>query len=152
MIAFLNAGPTAQPMSATMDDIFIDQVTTGSSAPVPHLSASWDVHDLWANRMPDSVASAILNGTFNNTSGANTDMLNGTAVPVSYFYNSTHSSYEEGLGANNTALLGKKVGVLSPGGGVSASVAAHGVAAYRLRSQTMIPSASKMRRRKRDEL
>lgn len=152
VIAFLNAGPTTQPMSATMNDIFVDQVTTGSSAPVPHLSVSWDVHDLWANRMPDNIASAILNGTFNNTSGANTDMLNGTAVPVSYFYNSTHSSYEEGLGANNTALLGKKVGVLNPGGEVSASVAGHGVEAYRLRSQTMIPSASKMRRRKRDEL
>ena len=154
MIAFLNAGPTTQSMSATMNDIFVDQVTTGSSAPVPYLSVSWDVHDLWANRMPDSTASAILNGTFNNTniSGANTDMLNGTAVPVSYFYNSTHSSYAEGLAANNSALLGKKVGVLSPGGEVSASVVGHGVAAYRLRSQTMIPSASKMRRRKRDEL
>ena len=144
VVAFVNAGSSPTAMSATMNDIFIDQITTGSSAPVKQTMQMWDVHDLWANRMPDLAAQAIINGTIMAMSG-NETIFNSTMSSSSMMYNSSAMSYADGLAANKTALLGKKVGALSPMGTLSAEVAGHGVAAYRLRSQGMMM-------RKRDEL
>ena len=140
VVAFVNAGPSPTAMSATMNEIFIDKITTGSSAPVMQTMQMWDVYDLWANRMTDLAAQAIINGTM-MMSGNHT--MNATMSTMTY--NSTAMSYADGLAANNTALLGAKVGVLSPMGTLSAEVASHGVAAFRLRSQGMMM-------RKRDEL
>ena len=139
--AFVNAGSSEMGMSASMNDIFIDKVTTGSSKPVTLLGQNWDVYDLWGNRLGEETAKAIIAG--NGTMGMG---VNGTAIsddPTRY--NATETSYEEGLKMNSTALLGKKVGVLNAGGTLEAMVPSHGVKAYRLRSQG--PA-----KRKRDEL
>ena len=139
--AFVNAGSSPTAMSATMEDIFIDQVTTGSSKPVKMITQTWDVYDLWANRMSDTIAQSIING--NVTRNINGTTLNSGNAPINY--NSTAVTYKEGLAVNNTALLGAKIGVLTSAGTLNAEVASHGVAVFRLRSQGTA-------KRKRDEL
>ena len=135
VVAFLNTGPLTANMSATMDDVFVDKITTGSNAPVPQLTQTWDVYDLWANRMSDEAAQAIIsaNSTLSDT--------NSTTA-----YNSTQTSYGNGVTANSTALLGAKTTTFAPKGTLSATVPSHGIVVYRLRSQG---SGGK---RKRDEL
>ena len=145
VVAFVNSGSAATTMTATLDDIFVDLTTTGNNAPVPQLKQTWDVHDLWANRMSDVTAQAIISG--NMTMATNvTSMANPTSSLPVQTYNSTALSYADGLKANNTALMGVKVGTLAPMGTLSASVPSHGTAVYRLRSQGMNS------KRKRDEL
>ena len=132
-------------MSASMQNIFIDLVTTGSNAPVPQLMQTWDVYDLWANRMSDGSANAIIIG--NATLPTNvTSMANSTSAMPFQTYNATVMSYADGVAANDTALLGVKITTIGPMGTVSAVVPRHGVAVYRLRSQ----GGAGMR--KRDEL
>ena len=138
---FVNAGSSPVAMSATMEDIFVDQVTTGSSKPVKMTTQTWDVYDLWANRMSETIAQAIIDG--NVTKSDNGTTLISTMGRINY--NTTTASYEEGLAANDTALLGAKVGVLSPVGTLNSEVAGHGVAVFRLRSQGTT-------KQKRDEL
>ena len=43
-------------MNATLKDIFID----GASQ---YYNQAWDVYDLWANRMINATAQALMNGT-----------------------------------------------------------------------------------------
>jgi len=145
VVAFLNAGPAATTMTATMNDIFIDLVTTGSSKPVAQLMETWDVYDLWANRMSNTTAQAIIMG--NMTMPTNmTSMANSTSTLPLQTYNATAMSYADGVKANDTALLGVKTTTIAPMGILSATVPSHGVAVYRLRSQ----GGAMMR--KRDEL
>lgn len=145
VVAFVNAGPAATTMTATMNDIFVDLVTTGSNKPVPQLMETWDVYDLWANRMSDASAQAIIMG--NMTLPTNmTSMSNSTSTLPIQTYNATATSYADGVQANDTALLGVKTATVAPMGLLSATVPSHGVAVYRLRSQ----GGAAMR--KRDEL
>ncbi len=150
VVAFVNGGPKATTMKATMNDVFIDLVTTGSNAPVPQLQQTYDVYDLWANRMSTTTAQAIIAGNFtmqtNNTNTTSEASANST-LPMQT-YNATELSYKEGLNANNTALFGVKVTTMAPMGTLSALVARHGVAVYRLRSQ----GGGGGGMRKRDEL
>ena len=132
--AFVNSGPATATMSATMNDIFIDHVTTGSNAPVPQLMQTWDVYDLWANRMSDASAQAIIAGNMTLATNA-TDSSNATSTLPVQTYNATATSYADGLAANDTALLGVKVSTLVPMGTLMAQVPSHGVVVYRLRSQ-----------------
>jgi len=144
-VAFVNGGPAPAAMTATMNDVFIDLVTTGNNAPVPQLIETWDVYDLWANRMSDASAQAIISG--NMTMATNgSEMANSTSTAPVQTYNSTAVSYADGLKANSTALMGVKVNTLAPMGMLSASVPRHGTVVYRLRSQGMGGM------RKRDEL
>lgn len=136
VIALINAGNSSRMMNATLQDIFLDQSTAGTSVPAPQLSESWDVYDLWANRMSDGEAASVLNGT------ASTITANSTSLTR---YNATALSYADGLAANNTALFGSKVGTIPPQGTWSAEIPRHSVGLYRLRQ-----SSSSMR--KRDEL
>lgn len=149
VVAFVNGGPTTTTMTATMNDVFIDLVTTGSNAPVPQLQQKFDVYDLWANRMSNATAQAIINGNVtmetNSTNPVSEAGANST-LPMQT-YNATQISYADGLNANNTALFGVKVKTMVPMGTLSATVPRHGVAVYRLRSQG---GGSGMR--KRDEL
>lgn len=133
VIALLNAGNTTRTMNATMNDIFFDQRTAGAYKAPPELSQTWDVYDLWANRMTDEEAQSIISG-------------NGTTSNSTTRYNATVTSYAEGLKNNATQLYGSRVGSLAPSGTFSAEIARHSVGVYRLRSQG---SASA---RKRDEL
>ena len=147
--AFVNGGSTAATLTATMDDIFVDLLTTGSNAPVPQLQQTYDVYDLWANRMSNATAQAIISGNFTMQTNSNNTASEATAnstLPMQT-YNATELSYADGLSANNTALFGVKVKTLAPMGTLSARVPSHGVVVYRLRSQG---GGSGMR--KRDEL
>lgn len=145
--AFVNGASSPATLSASMSDIFIDLITTGSNAPVPQLSQTWDVYDLWANRMSNATAQAIILGNLTLPTNA-TNYSNSTSFIPVQTYNATATSYADGLAANETALFGVKVAELAPGGMVQAEVAAHGVVVYRLRSQ----GGGSGMRRKRDEL
>lgn len=82
-------------MNATAADIFTDEGGSKSA----EARSNWDVYDLWANRMPDSVANQVLRS-------------NGTASVASaqhYLYNATAMSYADGIAANHALLMGKKV-------------------------------------------
>ncbi|KAF2501899.1 alpha-galactosidase [Lophium mytilinum] len=138
VIALLNAANTSMMMNATMNDIFLDPRTAGAYQAPPQLSKTWDVYDLWANRMSVAEAGSIINGTAMNV----TVNTNSTLTR----YNATATSYAQGLLNNDTALLGSKVGSIGPGGTWSAMIPRHSVGLYRLRQRE-----SKMVRRK-DEL
>ena len=132
--AFVNGASSPTTLSASMSDIFIDLLTTGSNAPVPQISQTWDVYDLWANRMSNATAQAIIMGNYTLPTNASSMSNSTTTMPVQT-YNATAMSYKDGLAANETALFGVKMAELVPGGMVQAMVPAHGVVVYRLRSQ-----------------
>jgi len=131
VVILLNAGNVDRPMNATLADIFVDN----GGALAPQAALSYDVYDLWANRMPNATANAIIDA--NSTMAA----MNVT----NYYYNATQTSYADGIMANNTLLMGTKCGSVQSLGTLSATVPRHGVMAYRLRPQTGAM-------RKRDEL
>ena len=137
VVAFVNGGPKGTTLTATMNDVFVDLITTGSNAPVPQLKQTYDVYDLWANRMSTATAQAIISGNFTmQTSSTNvtSEASANSTLPVQT-YNATQLSYKEGLNANDTALFGVKVKTMAPLGTLSATVPSHGVSVYRLRSQ-----------------
>ena len=129
LVVLLNAGNTVRDMNATAADIFVDS----GGAHSDEAQASWTIHDLWANRMPNEVAQTLISGNSSISSNV-----------TSYLYNATKTSFADGLAANNTLLLGQPVGTLSAGGTIETQVPRHGVAMMRLRM-----NASP---RKRDEL
>jgi alpha-galactosidase len=131
-VALLNAGNSTREMNTTADEIFYDAGEEGTSE---ESTVEWTIHDLWANRMPEEVAQALIDG--NSTQAASLNV-------TSYYYNATETSYEDGLAANNSLLLGVPVGTLSAKGTIVAEVPRHGIMAYRLRRAGGL--------RKRDEL
>lgn len=137
-IALLNAGNISMMMNASLNDIFLDPRTAGAYQAPPQLSETWDVYDLWANRMGNNEAASIINGTAMN-------LINNDNSTVTR-YNATATSYAEGLMNNDTALFGAKVGSVQPMGTWTAMVERHSVGLYRLRQ------ASSGSLRKRDEL
>jgi alpha-galactosidase len=128
VVIFLNAADEDLEMSATLADMFVYEGPEGS-APQVKGKHTFAVHDLWATRMKDSVANAILGG-------------NGKAVTG--WYNATEASYQAGLVAGDERLFGKKVGEIGGDGRVQelrAVVPRHGVKAYRLRGgESSVPS------------
>lgn len=131
-VVLLNAATDEMHMNATAGDIFVDEGGKISAA----AKSAWDVYDLWANRMPDSVANQILQS--NGTAGF--------SAAQNYYYNATAQSYADGIAANDTLLMGTKVGTLEALGTLKAMVPAHGVMAYRLRPSNATAVS------KRDEL
>ena len=129
-VALVNAGNKTRSMNATLADIFID----GGGALAPEAQMGYDVYDLWANRMSNETANAILNGTAPTVSKDSTTRWNATAT-----------SYADGIRANATALMGKRVGSIEPLGTLTASESRHGTGLFRLR-------ANGKKLRKRDEL
>jgi len=138
VIALLNAANSSITMNATMNDIFFDERTAGAYREPAELRTTWDVYDLWANRMSEEEAASILSGNA-TMSGS----MNGTSATR---YNATAASYEDGIAKNNTALMGVRVGTIEPSGTFSAEIARHSVGVYRLRAQSTGGT------RKRDEL
>jgi len=130
IVLLLNTASEDMYMNATLAEIFTD---AGGARSVQAKQA-WEMYDLWANRMPDSTAKAILSP--NSTSMAN---LSATA----YLFNATATSYAQGLAAGSPALLGKHVGTVKAKGTISVVVPSHGVVAYRLRSRG---TSSRMKR------
>lgn len=95
VVVLLNAAPEDMHMTATAADIFIDEGGSKST----EAKSAWDIYDLWANRMPDSVANQVLSK--NSTVGVNS--------LDKYWYNATAMSYADGIAANHTLLMGTKV-------------------------------------------
>ncbi|KAL1644171.1 hypothetical protein SLS58_004451 [Diplodia intermedia] len=122
-VALINTGNSSRSMNATIRDVFLDEATAGAYLAPEQLSTTWDVYDLWANRMSDEEAAAILAG--------NATTIEDDSVTR---YNATKMSYEEGLKANHTALFGKKVGQLLPGGSFETEVDRHSIGLFRLRA------------------
>lgn len=127
VIALLNAANSTMTLNATMDDIFLDERTAGTYKQPKEVRTTWDIYDLWANRLSESEASAILkgNGTMVGTNSTSVTRFNATAM-----------SYAEGIKMRHPALMGKKVGTIKPSGTFSAEIARHSVGVYRLRAQT----------------
>ncbi|KAI4089817.1 MAG: hypothetical protein LQ339_008470 [Xanthoria mediterranea] len=141
-IALLNAGAKELQLNATLEEIFIDKATTAGGAtrgPLPS-SKGWDIYDLWANRMDDTMASSILQGNATMT-GSMMNTTNSTML-----YNATETPYADGVKQNNTALLGVKTSSVDAMGTIQATVPRHGIAMYRLRAQAGASMS------KRDEL
>ncbi|KAE9993964.1 hypothetical protein EG327_002298 [Venturia inaequalis] len=136
VIALLNGGNSTRTMNATLTDIFLDEATAGTYVPAAELEESWDVYDLWANRMSNTEAAALINGT--------APIITSTANSTTR-YNATALSWVEGLNQTHAALFGVKVGSIAPRGTWTAEVARHGVGLFRLRK---VGGA----KRKRDEL
>lgn len=136
-VALLNAGNTSMTMNATLADIFLDQATAGAYQAPAQLSETWDVYDLWAQRLSNAEAGTIINST---ATGGVTVMSNSTTR-----FNASAMSYQQGIDMNHPALFGTKVGQVGPMGTWTARVDRHSVGLYRIRQ-----AAGTMR--KRDEL
>jgi alpha-galactosidase len=136
VIALINGGNTTRMMNATSNDIFLDQSTAGTFIPAAELSETWDVYDLWANRLSVTEAGSLINGTAPTITGTSNSTTR---------YNATAMSYEKGLENNVTALFGTKIGTLAPHGTWTAQIPRHSTGLYRLRK-----AGSAIR--KRDEL
>jgi len=124
IVALLNAANTTMPMNVTMDQVFFDERTAGAYRAPPELAQTWDVYDLWANRMGEAEAAAILNGTVAEMQANSTTRCN-----------ATRTSYADGVESGHAALMGTRVGMLEPSGAFSAEIARHSVGVYRLRSR-----------------
>lgn len=132
VVIFLNAADEEMQMTADSEDIF-----TLPSA--PQVSQRWEVYDLWADRMRDSVADQILKVSANQSplfKGAN-------------WFNASETSYREALENRDPRLLGTKVDTLKPKGSLTATVSRHGVKVFRLHSKM---GANKRYRMFKDEL
>jgi len=120
VMILLNAGSKDREMNATLVDIFWENGVSGLASQV---SQSWDVYDLWANRLDNTTAQAAIDGTkpppYNLTSM-------GGAQKV----------YSQPPPSNSKELMGTKVGTVKPRGTLKANVKAHGVAMLRLRAQS----------------
>lgn len=138
VVLFINGNNKPTVMNATLADIFIDSGPSGTAAQV---EISWEVRDLWANRMSNAEAQEIISissATRNATTG-----YNATTAGAGR-YNATKRSYAEGLAQNDPIILGNITTTVKPSGTVVATVDPHGAAMFRLRA---VPTAVK-----RDEL
>ncbi|KAH8695022.1 alpha-galactosidase/alpha-n-acetylgalactosaminidase [Talaromyces proteolyticus] len=123
VVVLLNGGTQAREMNATLEDIFWESGVAGTASQVQQ---AWDVYDVWANRMDNETANAIINGT---------------AVPAGSRFNATARGgaprvYSQPPVVGDRWLMGSKVASVQPRGTVTARVAAHGVALLRLRAQS----------------
>jgi alpha-galactosidase len=119
LVLFLNAGSKDREMNASLTEIFWEDAPGGTAGQVKQ---GWDIYDLWANRISNKTASAIINGTASNP-------LNMTEL------GGARKVYAQVPPSNSTALMGTKVGSVKPSGTVLAKVRSHGVAMLRLRAQ-----------------
>lgn len=112
VVILFNNGGSATTASATLSDIF-------DSPNVP--SSQFEIRDLWAFRLSDTQAQAIMN--------------DGAAAHASWLYNATAQSYATGLTQGNSILLGGVVGTVSgASGAISQSIPATGCRVFRLRA------------------
>jgi len=139
VVLLINGANESMVLNATLADIFID---SGPSGTAPEVKLSWEVRDLWANRMSEAEAQAIIDAS--SATGNATNGYNATTVG-SGRYNATKTSYAQGLKNNDTLLLGNVTTTVAPSGTITATVDSHGAALFRLRA---LPTGMS----KRDEL
>lgn len=130
VVLLVNGASTSRVMTATLADIFVDSGPSGTAAQV---KMSWEVRDLWVNRMSVAEADQLIaaaNGTYNGTVPGNR-------------YNATKVSYAEGLASGDERLLGNVTTTVQPSGTITATVDAHGARIFRLRA---LPTAAVVKR------
>ncbi|KAI9849061.1 MAG: hypothetical protein M1838_000291 [Thelocarpon superellum] len=140
LVVLLNAATRDLVMKATLEDIFWDQ---GPSGTAPEVQQSWEVYDLWASRMDSDTADSILQAKNHTTGGSGTKPM--LVRPTATLYNATATPYAVGLAQRDPRVLGNLTTMVAPMGTLTAEVAQHSVAMFRLRAQ---PNG----KRKRDEL
>lgn len=128
VVVLINGNNATTVMNATLADIFVDN---GPSGTAEQVKMSWEVRDLWANRMKELEAQAIINAS--SASGNATTGFNATKIGAGR-YNATKTSYVEGLANNDPLLLGKVSTTVKPSGTIIATVDPHGAAMFRLRA------------------
>lgn len=134
-VLMLNAGNKPREMNASLVDIFWSGGPGGTAGQVKQ---TWDIYDLWANRMDDGTAAKLI-AAANGTSGEDP-----TTIGTQYRYNATAvGGYASGLTQGLPVLLGKKIGTVQPYGTFNASVARHGVRFFRLRQSTTAGAAAR---------
>ena len=123
---FFNAGSKDRSMNASLAEIFWGDAPRGTA---PQVKQSWDIYDLWANRMSNTSAFAIINRTASNSTINGLGSVNITAL------GGAKEVFAPVPPSNSTALMGSKIGVVEAQGTLTAQVKAHGVAMLRLRAQ-----------------
>jgi alpha-galactosidase len=109
-------------MSASLEEIFYYEGPEGSA---PQVKQTWDVYDLWAGRMDIETAQKILDAD---------DDSHEQLLKEAHWYNSSAMSYQEGLKAGDSRLLGKKCSSIAAGGTLSVLVKRHSAEVFRLRN------------------
>ncbi|CRG86171.1 Alpha-galactosidase [Talaromyces islandicus] len=122
VVVLLNGGSKTREMNATLEDIFWQSGVEGTASQVQQ---AWDVYDLWANRLDNATANAIINGTATTASSRFNATARGGAKHV----------YAQVPASSDKWLMGSKVSSVQPRGTVRANVPAHGVALLRLRAK-----------------
>ncbi|KAM0807623.1 putative Glycoside hydrolase family 27 protein [Seiridium cardinale] len=128
LVVLLNGNNSPLEMNATLWDAFADLGSTGQAE---YFAISWEVRDLWANRMSNEEAQAIIDAS--SAVGNYTNGWNETSVGADR-YNATAKSYAQGLAEADPLLLGNATTTVAPSGTVTAQVDRHGVAMFRLRA------------------
>lgn len=124
VVILFNAADEDVQMSASLEEIFYYEGPEGSA---PQVKQAWDVYDLWVGRMDIETAQKILD--------ANDDLRSREQLfKEADWYNSSAMSYEEGLKAGDSRLLGKKSSSIAPGGTLSVLVKRHSAEVFRLRN------------------
>jgi alpha-galactosidase len=136
VVLLINGGNSSTTMNATLADIFVDNGPGGTAKQV---KMSWEVRDLWANRMSNEEASWIIG---NSTAAKNaTTGYNATSAGTGR-YNATKTSYAQGLTNKDELLLGQVTTTVQPSGTITATVDPHGARVFRLRA---VPSSAAKR-------
>lgn len=133
IVALINAANDTMTLPLSLQDIFGSNLLT----PAANAAKSWDIYDLWGNRMNDTEAATLLNGTapIIDATSNSTTRYNATALP-----------YAQGIAMNNTALMGQMIGIFEPESTQMVNLTRHSMVFWRLRESAVQPM------RKRDEL
>lgn len=121
-VILLNAADAAVDMEISLAEIFTPFGPHGSA---PHVGFDWAVHDLWAHRMPEETAAALL--------AAGSEAERAAVLKRARWYNATETPYEQGLREGDARLFGEKIGVVPARGSLKARVERHAAKVYRLR-------------------
>ncbi|OAL51497.1 glycoside hydrolase [Pyrenochaeta sp. DS3sAY3a] len=122
VVILLNAGGENIEMNVSLAEIFIPFGPGGSA---PHCQYDWAIHDLWAHRMADETAQAVL--------AAKTQAEREAVLKSANWYNATETPYAEGLAQEDPRLFGERIGVVEAGGILTADVQKHAARVFRLR-------------------
>jgi alpha-galactosidase len=122
IVILLNAGGEDMEMSVSLAEIFIPYGPGGSA---PHVKFDWAVHDLWANRMSEVTAKALL--------AAKTEVERTVVLNEANWYNATQIPYAQGLANDDARLFGESIGIVKAGGVLKAEVKSHAARVLRLR-------------------
>jgi len=124
LVVLFNAADEDVDMEASLEEIFYYQGPEGSA---PHVQQSWDVYDLWANRMDLGTAQKIIDASADVEAAR-------ILLQEANWYNVTELSYKDGLKAGDERLMGKKVETLKARSSLKRTVKRHSAEVFRLRN------------------